>query len=157
MPIDTKVTKVANRYALTYDALDPHNTAEGFVHSTFVEYGHSFNGIDIAAGGRGDRIRAQIRANKVIGLNRHWREIVGATGPSQQVISAGDALGVAVENIPKVILFPRDKGYSITKIKLFYYGLPSEEEGQYLTPAWGFRVGEFLWVYVNAFTGEFLL
>jgi len=41
-------------------------------------------------------------------------------------------------------------------IQLFYYGLPSEEEFQYLTPAWGFRINGRRWVYVDAFMGEFL-
>ena len=63
---------------------------------------------------------------------------------------------VAIVNIPNMIDFPHDKGYSITSIKLFYYGLPSEASDQYLTPAWGFEVNNLLWVYVDALTGQML-
>jgi len=62
---------------------------------------------------------------------------------------------VLIENIPKICVRPTG-GIVITAIRLFYYGQPSEQEYQYLTPAWGFRVNGRRWVYVDAFTGEFL-
>ncbi|MHC4333918.1 MAG: hypothetical protein ACYSUV_09220, partial [Planctomycetota bacterium] len=60
---------------------------------------------------------------------------------------------IALGNLP---VFVVDEPYVITEIKLFYYGLPSEQEEQYLTPAWGVRVYNSAWIYVDAFTGEIL-
>ena len=71
------------------------------------------------------------------------------------MISAQDALKVAAAEIPKRVL-GGSRQYSITEIKLFYHGFPSEQEIQELTPAWGFEVDGTLWFYVDAFTGEFL-
>ncbi|MDH4238952.1 MAG: SBBP repeat-containing protein, partial [Phycisphaerae bacterium] len=157
MPPDAKLASIAKQMVRVFDLDDATKPQNEYIKSQITEYRHRINGIEIVGGCRGDRISVAVEDNEVVDFKRHWRTIAGPVGGKQQVISAGDALGVAVENIPKVILFPRDKGYSITKIELFYYGLPSEEEEQYLTPAWGFRVSGFLWVYVDAFTGEFLI
>ncbi len=157
MPPDAKLAVIAKQMVRVFDPHDATKPQNEYIKRQITEFRHRINGIEIVGGCRGDRISVAIENDEVVDFKRHWRTIDGPVGGKQQVISAGDALGVAVENIPKVILFPHDEGYSITKIKLFYYGLPSEEEQQYLTPAWGFRVGKLLWVYVNAFTGEFLI
>jgi len=155
MPQDASLAEVRNQMVMTYDAKDPEHTRQIFVRKTFLEYGHKVNGIEIARGACGDSILVGLEGDEVVRMNRHWRSVDGPIGESQQVIPASKALAVAVENIPKVVFVP-PTGYSIDKIQLFYYGLPSEDGVQELAPAWGFLVDETLWVYVDAFTGEFL-
>ncbi|MBN2019515.1 MAG: right-handed parallel beta-helix repeat-containing protein [Sedimentisphaerales bacterium] len=157
-PVDAELVGVIQQMGVSYNALAPENTWNEYVEKAFFEYGHKVDGIRVTGGNRGDSICVGVAGNQVVSLNRHWRNIVGPIGGSlqQQVISASDALDVAVENVPRVIILPLDGGYAITEIKLFYHGLPSEEEQQYLTPAWGFKVNNSLWVYVDAFTGQFL-
>lgn len=156
LPQDAEVKEVRRRYVMTYDAEAPEATVEAHVHTMFVEYGHSYNGIDIVTGGRGDQIRVAIAEDRVVDVIRYWREIEGPAGPADQVISAADALETAIDNIRKVIALPPEKDCRITNIRLFYYGLPSPDAVHVLTPAWGFEVENTLWVYVDAFTGEFL-
>ena len=155
MPQDASLAEVRKQMVTTYDAKDPEHTRQTFVRKTFLEYGHKVNGTEIARGARGDSILVGLEGDEVVRMNRHWRSVDGPTGESQQVIPASKALAVAVENIPKVVFVP-PTGYSIDRIQLFYYGLPSEDGVQELTPAWGFLVARTLWVYVDAFTGEFL-
>ena len=88
-------------------------------------------------------------------FHRHWRSVIGPVGPKRKVISARDALKVAAAEIPRIIP-GGPMPHSITEIKLFYHGFPSEQGIQELTPAWGFLVDRTLWFYVGAFTGEFL-
>lgn len=154
MPADADVVLVRKDMVVTYDSSGiPQNE---YVKRGFLEYRHKINGIEVAGGNRGDSIFVTVAGDQVVGFNRHWRSIVGPTGSPQQVISAEDALDIAVDNIPNVILGAEIVGYSITEIKLFYYGLPSEAKNQSLTPAWGVQLNKMLWVYVDAFTGEFL-
>jgi hypothetical protein len=72
---------------------------------------------------------------------------------AQQVIPANQALLVALENIPKIIL---GRSFAITDIDLFYHGPATDQDVQEPTPAWGFEVAGQFRVYVDAFTGEFL-
>ncbi|MHC5059957.1 MAG: hypothetical protein ACYTFK_02580 [Planctomycetota bacterium] len=155
MPADADVVLVRKGMVLTCDSLDPVGTQREYVRKGFFEYRHKVNGIEVVGGNRGDSIFVTIADGDVVGFNRHWRDIVGPVGAAQEVISASDALDVAVENIPNVMLGGIG-GYSITDAKLFYYGLPSEPSNQFLTPVWGFELNKCVWVYVNAFTGEFL-
>lgn len=157
MPADADLTAVRGQLVVTYDALDPVNTRNAYIKKAFFEYGHEIDGIEVVGDNCGDSIFISIEGDQVVGLNRHWRNIVGPTGSAQQVISAGDALDIAVENIPRVIIIPPDGSYGITEIKLFYYGTPSEAKDRSLIPAWGFQINASLWVYVDAFTGKFLL
>lgn len=154
IPNDAKLTAERQQMVMTYDALDTDKPRNKYVKKAFFEYTHSVNGIQIVGGNRGDSIFVTLEDDQVVGLNRHWRDVVGDSDISQHVISAGEALGIAVENIP---IYPDAQGYKITKIKLFYYGLPSKKDDQSLTPAWGIQVNHWLWVYVDAFTGEFLI
>jgi len=155
-PVDAELRMVRKSVMVTYDADDPIESRQSHVRKVFLEYGHSIDGIPVAGGNRGDSIFVELNGDEVVAFNRHWRDVAGATGSAQQVISAQDALGAAVEAIPKAMPGADDVGYSITAIKLFYHGLPSEARNQTLTPAWGFLVNQSLWVYVDAFTGEFL-
>lgn len=155
MPADADVVLVRKGMISTCDSLDPVGTQIEYVRKGFFEYRHKVNGIEVVGGNRGDSILVTVADEDIVGFNRHWRDIVGPVGTPQEVISASDALDVAVENIPNVMLGGIG-GYSITDIKLFYYGLPSEPSNQFLTPVWGFELNKSTWVYVNAFTGEFL-
>jgi regulatory protein YycI of two-component signal transduction system YycFG len=137
----------------TYDAADPQNTRDEYVKKSIMKYGHEFNGIPIVGGARGDDISVAIENDEVVGFKRHWRTVVGTQDSGQAVIPAGQALDVVAENLPKLIPLPR---YRIGSIRLFYYGLPSEADVQYLRPVWGFKVTASLWVYVDAYTGEFI-
>lgn len=156
IPADAELAQVWCQLEGTYDAMDPANTRTTHIKKALLEYRHKINGIEIVGDNRGDSIFVTFSDDQIIGLNRHWRNIVGPTGTAQEVISADDALDVAIENIPRVIILPPDESYAITEIDLFYYGLPSEAKDQTLTPAWGFQVNGRLWVYVDAFTAEFL-
>jgi len=137
-----------------FDSKDPKTTIDQYVKKRVMEYRHQFNNIEIAGGRRGDMIRVEIEDDEIIGFERHWREIIGPVGAEKRVISARQALEVAIKNLPKSITSAHE--YIISSAELFYYGLPSEQEQQYLIPAWGIQVGGSAWLYVNAFTGEFL-
>jgi hypothetical protein len=154
MPADADVVLVRNDVVVALDSSGvPQNE---YVTRGFLEYRHKINGIEVAGGNRGDSIFVTVADGQVVGFNRHWRSVVGPTGNPQQVISAKDAVDIAVDNIPSVILGAENVGYAVTEIKLFYYGLPSDAQNQSLTPAWGLQLNKMLWVYVDALTGEFL-
>jgi len=156
MPEDAVLCIVRKQIVGSYDAADPESTLTKYVKKAFFEYRRKINGIEVVGGNRGDCIRVGLARDEVVDFKRYWRTIVGPIGEEQQVIAAEDALDVAVENIPKVIPGAGVAGYSVTKIKLFYHGLPSAAANQFLTPTWGFQINGSLWVYVNAFTAEFL-
>ena len=155
MPADAFLGATRNQMVATYNATDPESTREEYVRKVILEYHHSVDGIQIAGGPRGDVISVGIEGSNVVSFRRHWRSVIGPVGPTRQVVSAEDALKVAAAEIPRRIP-GGPMPYSITEIKLFYQGLPSEQEVQELTPAWGFLVDRTLWFYVDAFTGEFL-
>ncbi|MBN1185866.1 MAG: hypothetical protein JXB49_26535 [Bacteroidales bacterium] len=154
-PADADVVLVGKSMVLEYDSKDFEGTKREYVNKGIFEYRHKVNGIEVVGGNRGDSIFVTVKGQDVVSYKRHWRDIIGPVGASQKVIPASDALEIAVKNIPNVMLDGLS-GYSITNAKLFYYGLPSEQKNQYLTPAWGFQLNKRLWVYVDAFTGEFL-
>ena len=156
MPPDAELARVRTQMVLQYDALDPANTQSQYVKKGLLEYRHKINGIQVAGGNRGDSILVIVAGDEVTGVNHHWREFQKNIGKPQMVISAQDALATAVANIPREIPGAEVTGYSITDIKLFYYGRPSPAPTHTLVPAWSFEVNQSLRVYVDAFTGEFL-
>lgn len=159
IPKDAKLRNVISQKVAVFDMKDPSKSGDEYTRRIFFEYTHSFKGIEIVGGVRGDSILVGVEDDQVARFDRHWRNVIGPVGTPRQVIPAREALAVALENIHRVIMTPKASQYKvpITKIKLFYYGLPSEEDEQNLIPAWGIRVEKNKWVYVNAFTGEFLI
>jgi len=155
MPHDARLVGTIRQMVATFDLADPKATLKVHVQKAFFEYGHTVNGIPVVGGARGDSVLVGVAGDEVVRMHRQWRGVLGPAGAASPVIPALQAMGTALTNIPKVI-FVRPAGYSITKIQLFYHGLPSEDAVQELTPAWGFQVDNALWVYVDAFTGEFL-
>ena len=155
LPDDAELAAVTLQKAATYEAGDREATWQERILKAYLEYRHKFNGVEIVGGRKGDSIRVGIQDDEVVTMDRHWRTIEGPAGESQSLIPAVEALAVAVENVPKVFLGPIT-GYSITEIKPFYHGAPSELDEQELVPAWGFCINGGHWVYVDALTGEFL-
>lgn len=155
MPTDANVGAIISRVVKIYssDANDV-NVSEPnshYVKRAIIEYRHKVDGIEIV----GDSISVTIENDQVVDYARNWHDMIAPDSNSQQTIDANEALITAVANIPHVMLVP-DTGFTITDISLCYYITTDENECSMLIPVWRFEVGKKSWVYVNAFSGEFI-
>jgi len=150
-PHDAELADVIEQNVKIYNQGDEESVIDEYVTRRIFEYCHKVNGIEVAGGRCGNSILVGIEGQDVSSLKRRWHNPVRTKGQNREVISARSALEIAIEALP---VYVSNDEYVITKITLRYVLGKSEDGSDILTPAWGFRVGRFTWVYVDAFTGQ---
>lgn len=111
-----------------------------------LKYHRSFEGSPVFA----SNLKAHLESSNLALIEISWLEPVERVPPREmEVISATDALTNLVD-----LLGPSEEPLNINGIELGYFSAEYEAEKWEIPPVWRIQLGENIYHYVNAFTGN---